>query len=157
MTSTGRYNDNAHDCRDDWAWAVVCGVLSLVLVIIIIALMKFKPEVLDGTVGYIIYLTLFGLWVVGIAVCTFEKPFAPGPPTGGNFGVAGNGYFAIWACAIFSGVLVYVGVPPVTDLLAKVFGALDDGKRILVGVSLYMCVNTHLDLVILDLVNCACG
>ena len=113
---------------------MVCGVLSIVLIILIIGLMKFKPGVLAGTVGHVIYVVLFGLWVAGVAVCTFQKPFAPGPTTGDNFGVAGNGYFAIWVCVVFSGVLVYLCVPPVTGILAKFFGALDVPKKFLLMV-----------------------
>lgn len=112
-------------------------MISIILVIIIVVLMKCKPDLLNGIVGQIIYVILFAMWVAGVAVCTFQKPFAPGP-TGygltGNYGVAGNGYFGTWLCAIFSGVLVYLGVPPITEGLGNIFGGLDEAKKLLLGI-----------------------
>merc|ERR1711865_543594 len=126
------------DCHDEWAWAVALGVISLIFVIVVIILMKCKPDIVDGIVGQIMFCLLFGLWVAGVTVCTFQKPFAPGPSGDGygdgNFGVAGNGYFATWACVVFSFILVIMGCPPVTGLFEKAMGSLDDVKKMLLGV-----------------------
>ena len=74
-----QFNDNVHDCRNDWAWAVACGVISLVICIVLIICMKCKPDIVEGIVGQICFVLLLILWMAGVAVCTFEKPFAPGP------------------------------------------------------------------------------
>jgi hypothetical protein len=131
-------NDDWSDCKDEWAWAVCAGVISLVLVIVILVLMKFKPDLVEGIFGQVLYVIIFGIWIVTVAICTFEKPFAPGP-TGygygsGNWGYAGNGYFATWMCCIFSFILIIEGVPFLASILSKVFGSLDDSKRMLLWV-----------------------
>ncbi len=53
----------------------------------------------------------------------------------GNFGVSGNGYFATWLSAIFSGVLVHLCVPPVNNLMSKLLGGMDDTRMMLLWVS----------------------
>jgi len=130
-------NDTVSDCRDEWAWAVALGVISLIFIIVIVILMKCKPDIVDGIVGQIMYCLLFAMWVAGVAVCTFQKPFAPGPSGNGygagNYGVAGNGYFATWACAVFSFILVITKCSFVTGPFEKVMGSLDDVKKMLLG------------------------
>lgn len=137
-----QFNDSIHDCEDEWAWAVACGAISLIICIVLIICMKFKPDIVEGIVGQICYVLLFCLWTAGVAVCTFQKPFAPGPQginwngsaQTGNYGVAGNGYFATWLAFVFSIVLVIVGVPPIAGLLEPVFGSLDDAKKMMMGI-----------------------
>ena len=65
------WNDNIHDCKDEEAWAVACGAISLIICIVLAICMKFKPDIVEGTVGQICFVILFGLWVAGMAVGTF--------------------------------------------------------------------------------------
>eukprot|EP00656_Telonema_subtile_P025285 TRINITY_DN2736_c0_g1_i2.p1 TRINITY_DN2736_c0_g1~~TRINITY_DN2736_c0_g1_i2.p1 ORF type:complete len:241 (-),score=40.08 TRINITY_DN2736_c0_g1_i2:286-1008(-) len=64
-----------------------------------------------------------------------EKPFAP---SGGSqsYGVAGNGYFATWMAMVGSSLLFFCHVTPVADIMKKVFGELDDTKKMLLAIFL---------------------
>jgi len=135
------WNDNIHDCKDEEAWAVACGAISLIICIVLAICMKFKPDIVEGIVGQICFFLLFCLWVAGMAVGTFQRPFSPGPMStggvhGGNYGIAGNGYFATWLCLVFSTILVIVGVPPISSVLEPVFGSLDDCKKMMLAIFL---------------------
>ena len=78
------WNDNIHDCKDEEAWAVACGAISLIICIVLAICMKFKPDIVEGIVGQICFFLLFCLWVAGMAVGTFQRPFSPGPMSTGE-------------------------------------------------------------------------
>merc|ERR1712100_1001545 len=74
------------DCKDDYAWAVAAGVISIVFVLVLGVFQKFVPALGNGIVGHILVGLLCALWFCGMAVCTMEEPFA----------VGGNGFFGTW-------------------------------------------------------------
>lgn len=126
------------DCKDEWAWAVVAGLIGTLVTIVCFILDKFKPALLEGVVGWIMYFLLFGTWLCGVAVCTMDKPFAPqgndfaaGATSYESYGHADNGYFATWIAFVFSTFLFFGQVTPVAEMCTKVFGELDDAKKML--------------------------
>jgi len=124
-------NEDISDCKDNPAWAVAVGVISLFLMIIVAILLKCKPDLVEGIFGQIIFILVFAIWVVGVAICTFESPFAPGPKGYQDYGYAGNGFFATWLCFGFSGILMVIAVPIIGNVFAKGFGSLDDARKYL--------------------------
>jgi len=125
------------DCDKEWAWAVCVGLLSAILSLVMLLLLKFKPELMAGKVSTVLIFILFAMWIAGMAVCTFDKPFAPGPGSSStassstySANVAGNGYFATWLALAFSTVLLLDAVPQIGASGANV----DMKKKMLAGV-----------------------
>lgn len=135
-----RIGDIHKDCKDEYAWAVVCGLISLIISGILLALTKFKPDLVDGIVGQLCFVVLFGFWVAGVAVLTFQKPFAPAGASNpyynyaGSEGQAGNGYFATWLSAVAAGWLLVQGVAPLGDAIDQAKAVLDEPKKYLTGI-----------------------
>ena len=72
-------------CKDELAFALSVGVISLVFCIAFAVLERYNMPMAQK-VAIPLSLFLFLLWCVGACVFTFDKPF---PATG-------NGYFASW-------------------------------------------------------------
>jgi len=127
------------DCEDEYAWAIVAGLVSTVFCIVLLILSKVKPDLLEGIVGMILAALMFGIWIAAVAVCTFDKPYAPGPTattsTWVNVNQAGNGYFATWLALCFSGVFVLQAIPAAAAAAEKGGGALDFNKKMLLGIA----------------------
>lgn len=124
------------DCNDEWAWAVVAGLLGFLVATTCLIFNKFKPDLLDGAVGWIMYFLLWAIWLCAVAVCTMDKPFAPQGSTTtstllSTYGEAGNGYFATWIAFVFSTFLFFGHVTPVAAICSRIFGQLDDTKKLL--------------------------
>lgn len=122
------------DCEEEWAWAVFAGLFGCVTCIVLLVLNKFKAELLDGVVGWICYFLLFANWFITVAVCTMKLPFAPQGnfvTVGHTYGDAGNGYFACWMAFTFATILFFSFVTPLANICTKVFGNLDETKKML--------------------------
>ena len=89
---------NGLDCKEQSAWAVAVGVLSLVLCAV--WLLLGAKLALIPKAELVLSVVLFILWVFGAGVCTIDDPFS----------LAGNGYFACWVCFIISGSLAVMEV-----------------------------------------------
>jgi len=126
----GGYNDK---CEKEWAWAVCAGLFGVLMSLACLILNKCKPDMLKGIVGWVLYFGLFAVWFCAVFVCTMDKPFAPGGGTG-SYGDAGNGYFAIWLSLIFSTLLFFQHVPAVAMVMQKLFGTLNDTKKMLLAI-----------------------
>eukprot|EP00656_Telonema_subtile_P020249 TRINITY_DN213_c0_g2_i1.p1 TRINITY_DN213_c0_g2~~TRINITY_DN213_c0_g2_i1.p1 ORF type:complete len:396 (+),score=97.34 TRINITY_DN213_c0_g2_i1:151-1338(+) len=152
------YGTSSKDCDGKFAWAVACGLISLVLAVALVVLGKFKPNLVAGWIGWIVYGVLFFLWAVGVVVFTMDTPFAPSG--NGNwtnsYGSAGNGYISTWMAALFSAVLFFEHVEPVTNLMAKVFGKLEGSKRMFLAILLASFVEFwHAARICDDVTSCA--
>ena len=93
-------NDNERaygtDCKDQYAWAVVCSLFSFVYSL---GLLLFgKCVKVNERVFKALSLFLVLWWFLGMAVCTVSKPFAS--PAG-----EANGFFGIWLALAFSALI----------------------------------------------------
>lgn len=81
------------DCKDEYAWAVVCSLFSFTYSLGLLLFGK-RIKVNDSVFKA---LSLFHVlwWFLGMAVCTVAKPF--NSPTG-----EANGFFGIWLSLAFS-------------------------------------------------------
>ena len=72
MTPDG---DDTNDyCKDEIGWALVCSLISLIVAIVMLILYVFLESVAAKIeCGSAIFFTI--LWLTGVAVCTFKKPF----------------------------------------------------------------------------------
>merc|ERR1712072_1133857 len=119
-------DDVNKDCEDKWAFAVVLGLFSALVCVGFGLMIKFKPAMANGMVGMIMAGLLFAWWVAGVAVSTFDLPFAPGSSenTSGTYAnIAGNGYFAVWGAVIASGSLLVSLIPAAQAAAAQGAGA----------------------------------
>merc|ERR1711981_699244 len=113
------------DCEDEYAWAIVAGLVSTVFCIVLLILSKVKPDLLEGIVGMILAALMFGIWIAAVAVCAFDKPYAPGP----------TATTSTWVALCFSGVFVLQAIPAAAAAAEKGGGALDFNKKMLLGIA----------------------
>eukprot|EP00754_Rhynchopus_humris_P031913 Rhum_TRINITY_DN15366_c5_g1::Rhum_TRINITY_DN15366_c5_g1_i1::g.150124::m.150124 len=102
-------------CKEEYAWAVACSVISLVLcagLLIVWKLGKIQQPTLPGAHGeQILAVFLLIWWGAGAGVLTFERPFrAPG-----------NGYFGAWA-AFFGSVSIAADAIPQLQNVTSALG-----------------------------------
>ncbi len=90
MVAAADLCDDDASCKDEEAWAVAVGVISLVTCAVWAAMVNKL-----GAAEKFVAIFVFVLWLLGVGVCTVESPFV----------VAGNGYFGCWFCFILSGGL----------------------------------------------------
>lgn len=108
--SNGTYNN----CKDEYAWAIAIGVISLVLTIVMLLIGKCAPGVAGGLPEMVIAFILFGGWFAAMAVCTMGLPFGG---TGGGGGT--NGFFCTWIALVFSWLLFLEVCPQLQALVDK--------------------------------------
>lgn len=85
--------DESITCEEHWAWAVVCGTVSLVACLIILA----KFDMIRRVFKWVTIL-LFVWWSGGVGALTFAWPYAQ----------SSNAYFACWFAVCACGSLVCV-------------------------------------------------
>jgi len=92
-------NSNSHDygtnCKDEYAWAVICALFSLVYSLVLLLFGKMIK--LHERIFKFMSLWLFLWWYVGMAVCTIAKPFASANEA--------NGFFGTWLALGFSALI----------------------------------------------------
>merc|ERR1712216_133453 len=117
-------NDSMSDCKKEPAWAVACGAISLVFMIVILALAQFASGQADGVPGQILLALTWIIWLCGVGAYTFGS--AKGGLATAQI-VANNGWFGTWICFITCTILI-LDIPTVKGLVDKVVGAMDNKK-----------------------------
>jgi len=118
--NNGTYNS----CKDEYAWAIAIGVISLFLCIVMLIMAKCFSGVGGGVPEIIISGILFIGWFAAMATITMGIPF-------GNGGGSSNGYFGTWISLIFSWLLLLECAPQLQALVDKVCGTQDTKKILL--------------------------
>mmetsp|Transcript_21180 Transcript_21180/g.51840 ORF Transcript_21180/g.51840 Transcript_21180/m.51840 type:complete len:295 (+) Transcript_21180:3-887(+) len=110
LISAGKLCHDENKCADEFAWAVCVGAISLTISLahlIIIRFLKGKREAVEVWIA----MSLAILWLVGIAVLTFDSPFQ----------ATGNGYFSCWLAFIAASMFLYITSATLRDFIKENF------------------------------------
>eukprot|EP00294_Goniomonas_avonlea_P012064 CAMPEP_0114540450 /NCGR_PEP_ID=MMETSP0114-20121206/775_1 /TAXON_ID=31324 /ORGANISM="Goniomonas sp, Strain m" /LENGTH=199 /DNA_ID=CAMNT_0001724615 /DNA_START=293 /DNA_END=892 /DNA_ORIENTATION=- len=109
--------DKAASCEKQYAWAVAVGCLAIFFSLIQMVLSKFVEGVSSRSAPVMAAIFL-ALWVPGVGVLTFDRPF-PG---------TGNGYFSSWVALIASIYYASLVIPFIGDGVASARNAAGQGS-----------------------------
>jgi len=121
--SLGSFGTDA--LQEEAGWAVVQGLISLVVCIIMIVLFFFCADPAQKAQPFVA-IGLCIWWTIGVAVCCFKNPFHSACSYGGDMSGAwsavgtANGFFSTWLAAIASAMWMQHSWPQIMAMMGKV-------------------------------------